>query len=663
MKRLLSFLWVVLMGAGSAWADNELFPGLGGEGTEYDPLRINSIADFRVLADVVNGGYTCSGVYFVMEKDVDFASAAKLDDGSGGNFVGIGIVRGYGAKPFSGHFDGQGHAIRNLHVIKYFPIENGVSSISDYGGLFGKLENANVKDIVFDESCRFTSGNLVGSVAAWVYNSTVSGIRSAATVEGGGSKGAVGGIAGLLGYDGIYSATNRVDNDGVLTHCTFTGTVKGSYRIGGIVGVATGLEICPTVSDCVNEGAVTGDCAEVGGIASIVSNATVTRCTNKGTVVGSALVGATYGRQENTGGIAGQFLGGEVSYCTNEGPVKGNGATGGIIGIQGDYWSSSDSPVTDHCTNTATVEGMGGIAGTMISGLISNCLNSGDVIVQGYNNGNGGGAIVGCWCEQANTLSENHYTQNATASYYDEYTGEAILVDGLASRGMGNYSTYGDVTDNNGAMIQMPLVIEGLEAEGSYWATFYRRCGTFKADAGTIVYAANVVDWQGTRKLELTEVADRIVKAGQAVILRSRKPVITLTLTAETPDDSYYANNRLQGTDTQKKLATGDYFAMNTDNGLKFTKRSNAPYVNNIAYFTASSDTPFTVDVPDVEWPAELKGDVNGDGDVDIADVVAVYNIMAGQNPQQFNGDVNQDGATDIADVVAIYNIMAGSKL
>jgi hypothetical protein len=57
-----------------------------------------------------------------------------------------------------------------------------------------------------------------------------------------------------------------------------------------------------------------------------------------------------------------------------------------------------------------------------------------------------------------------------------------------------------------------------------------------------------------------------------------------------------------------------------------------------------------------------IKGDVNQDGAVDIADVVAVYNIMAGNNPNGLNGDVNQDGATDIADVVAIYNIMAGGK-
>ena len=58
---------------------------------------------------------------------------------------------------------------------------------------------------------------------------------------------------------------------------------------------------------------------------------------------------------------------------------------------------------------------------------------------------------------------------------------------------------------------------------------------------------------------------------------------------------------------------------------------------------------------------AGLKGDVNQDGNVDVGDVMAVINIMAGQ-PGQLNaalGDVNEDGDVDVGDVMAIINIMA----
>ena len=53
------------------------------------------------------------------------------------------------------------------------------------------------------------------------------------------------------------------------------------------------------------------------------------------------------------------------------------------------------------------------------------------------------------------------------------------------------------------------------------------------------------------------------------------------------------------------------------------------------------------------------KGDVNGDGDVTIADGVAVLNAMAGQEVPG-KADVNDDGDITIADFVAVLNLMAG---
>ena len=52
-------------------------------------------------------------------------------------------------------------------------------------------------------------------------------------------------------------------------------------------------------------------------------------------------------------------------------------------------------------------------------------------------------------------------------------------------------------------------------------------------------------------------------------------------------------------------------------------------------------------------------GDVNVDGDVTIADGVAVLNAMAGQEVPG-DADVNGDGEVTIADFVAVLNTMAG---
>ena len=59
--------------------------------------------------------------------------------------------------------------------------------------------------------------------------------------------------------------------------------------------------------------------------------------------------------------------------------------------------------------------------------------------------------------------------------------------------------------------------------------------------------------------------------------------------------------------------------------------------------------------------PAEgLKGDVNGDGAVDVADISAVISVMAGA-ADYTAADVNGDGAVDVADISNIISIMAGN--
>ena len=63
------------------------------------------------------------------------------------------------------------------------------------------------------------------------------------------------------------------------------------------------------------------------------------------------------------------------------------------------------------------------------------------------------------------------------------------------------------------------------------------------------------------------------------------------------------------------------------------------------------------------QYPEErLRGDVNLDGLVNINDVVAIINVMAGDDIFFNTADVNEDGNRDINDVVAVINIMAGAQ-
>ena len=58
---------------------------------------------------------------------------------------------------------------------------------------------------------------------------------------------------------------------------------------------------------------------------------------------------------------------------------------------------------------------------------------------------------------------------------------------------------------------------------------------------------------------------------------------------------------------------------------------------------------------------ARLKGDVNRDGKVDISDIVAIINQIAGTALYE-NADVNEDNKVDISDIVAVINEIAGKE-
>ena len=65
------------------------------------------------------------------------------------------------------------------------------------------------------------------------------------------------------------------------------------------------------------------------------------------------------------------------------------------------------------------------------------------------------------------------------------------------------------------------------------------------------------------------------------------------------------------------------------------------------------------------ELKVTLLGDVNGDGQVGIGDIVAITNVMAGieKDPAIIAAaNVNGDGDVGIGDIVAVTNIMAGMK-
>ena len=65
-------------------------------------------------------------------------------------------------------------------------------------------------------------------------------------------------------------------------------------------------------------------------------------------------------------------------------------------------------------------------------------------------------------------------------------------------------------------------------------------------------------------------------------------------------------------------------------------------------------------DFKEIVEMAPLRGDVNGDGVVNISDVTTLVSIILGQEP--LRGDVNGDGEVNISDVTTLVNIILGKE-
>lgn len=74
--------------------------------------------------------------------------------------------------------------------------------------------------------------------------------------------------------------------------------------------------------------------------------------------------------------------------------------------------------------------------------------------------------------------------------------------------------------------------------------------------------------------------------------------------------------------------------------------------------------TTLTLTVKGLKWPSAILGDVNGDGDVNSADVTAIYSYIETGEASGIElsvADVNGDGDVNSADATATYDIISGS--
>ena len=398
----------------SVWDGTSVSSSLAGSGTESDPYLIQSAADLAY----VRQKFDFNGKYLKMTVSVDVNNA---------NFM---------IKWFSGHFDGNNCAVRNLNI----------QTSTANTGFFNQISGGNsLKNL-----------NVYGSV-----KSTVTGESKLAGIVGylGGS------ISNCTNYANIYGNTDSSQYDGnvggvagsvtkncpIFSDCVNYGNIYGrGWNYGGVVGISsTTIKNCKNFGDvhtltdavggiagaarssialCENYGSVTADISMAGGIVN-EAQSMVTDCINYGTVYakyssggivanGKSVVekcinfGVVSAGATGAAGVVAETIG-NIKGCINNGKINGgNYGTGGIVGYlrggnvfdsvnNGDVVAKADAGgivgdnqgVVDNCTNNGMVTGttcIGGIAG-LSYGKIINTTNNGAVTSTSW----GAGGIAG----------------------------------------------------------------------------------------------------------------------------------------------------------------------------------------------------------------------------------------------------------------------------
>lgn len=187
------------------------------------------------------------------------------------------------SSPFSGTFDGQGHAIKNI------AIKTGKS----YSGLFGNTSGATVKDFSIGGTITVSEGSGEHGVVGYASGTTITDVYSSLNITVSNANADTKHIGGIAGTMAASTTINR---------CSYAGTLNdaGTNTVGGIVGYAD--QSNNVISNVINYGTVKSKGSETntGGILGYVNYAKfrISSCANVGTVSGNATyAGQILGRQ------------------------------------------------------------------------------------------------------------------------------------------------------------------------------------------------------------------------------------------------------------------------------------------------------------------------------------------------------------------------------
>ncbi len=301
-------------------------------------IGIKDANSMRLFSAWVNAGNTGAGKTFYLTGDIDFKDFKFTPDDrtlkEENTFVPIGwdkikadgnLIAGNNVTEkeysFSGTFDGLGHTIKNLTL-------HSEDKAANFLGVFGYAKNAVVRNLVVDDTCKFSTNLAATSTASYNFKigglfgycggTQVTNVLVKTQIQGGATSGGFVGRGGAKGY----------------TNCTFAGTINGGGHAGGF----NAYNGASTYNNCKNVGNITA-AANAAGFSPRSSGADVfANCVNYGNITGAAAAGIA--RLEGSSAV--KYIG-----CANYGVITGTTANEDLFFCSTDTSSATRMVIED----------------------------------------------------------------------------------------------------------------------------------------------------------------------------------------------------------------------------------------------------------------------------------------------------------------------------
>lgn len=396
-------------------------------------MWVEDIKQLQAISSNLNGNYA-------LHNGIDATSTKEL------SFTSIGTE----TAAFTGKLDGLASGIEGVE----FSIFDLNIEGNDNLGLFGVTENATIKNLIMSSGSVTGTGENIGAVVGKADGGSIKNILSSMNIYGQTNVGGIVGSAGNLnvfsvsntghveGYENVGGLIGKMSEGQLLGNSYNIGKIEGknnsnlySHNIGGLIGLAQNA-IVGSENDVIKNQLTVNGGYNVGGIVGKAEETSITNAVNTANITANSYIDETYkyhtdntkmdvvdgcGSVEvcvaNVGGIAGKVEGGKLTNITNSG-----NSVQSVLG-DGEFYIAGN---------------VGGIVGSSSGVEIENAINQDSYIYGAHNIGGIAGYFDNGKITNSFNIGGDIMGTGARLYSSNDFAEESIRQDGSESFNIGN---------------------------------------------------------------------------------------------------------------------------------------------------------------------------------------------------------------------------------